>query len=151
VLCHSGTARAASAALCRAISEPTGWPAAIRALMSAVNRSSCSVLGRSPCPGASMAATANPEPVTYRRARATIPGAFLCCPPPCPSRTNGRSAWAVSAGDQSTPVTSPRVNKRSATPSEIVSELKRIGFTAFREFLRALPGHLCQLDRTAVS
>jgi hypothetical protein len=35
------------------------------------------------------------------------------------------------AGDQSTPVMSPRVNRRSETPFEVVSEVKRIGSLPF--------------------
>ena len=93
----------------------TGSPAARRALIPATNRSSSAVLGRSPNPGMSMAAAANPQPVTSRRARSSTPGAFLCPPPPWPSSTSGRGP-AAPAGDQSTPGMSPRVKSRSQTP-----------------------------------
>ena len=62
--CHSGTTRSASSAKWRATSAATGSPAARRALIVSQNRSSSSVLGRSPDPGMSMAAAAKPQLVT---------------------------------------------------------------------------------------
>ena len=79
-----------------------GLAAAIRPLSSATNRSSSSVLGRSPHPGASMAAAAKPQVVTKRRARPCTFGTLLCWPPPWASSTSGRRS-AAPAGDQSTP------------------------------------------------
>ena len=86
-----------------------------------------SALGRSPCPGASIAATVNPSPdpspATARRARDTSPGAYLCRPPPWPIRSRGAPSVADS-GDHSTPLMSPSVKVRSAMPSEAVVEVK---------------------------
>ena len=104
-------------------------------------RSSCALRGRSPCPGASMAATVNPQVVTLWWARATSPGAFLCMPPPWPISTRGARS-APDAGDQSTPGTSPTVKSRSTTPFDDVSAVNaRCIGVAFRECLvvEALP------------
>src|ERR1700694_5215891 len=64
VACHSGTAWAANRRLLPAMRGPTSPPSAIKAFRLAENRSSSAVRGRSPCPGASMAATEKPHSVT---------------------------------------------------------------------------------------
>src|ERR1035438_1617957 len=86
-----------------------------------------SALGRSPCPGASIAATVNPSPdpspATARRAPDTSSGAYLCRPPSWPIRSSGAPSVADS-GDHSTPLMSPSVKVRSAMLSEVVVEVK---------------------------
>src|SRR5215472_11256581 len=59
-------------------------------------------------------------------------GAFLCCPPPCPIRIRGRVPAAPS-GVHSTPGISPSAKSCSKTPSDVLSEVKRIAFQAFRD------------------
>ena len=82
-----------------------------------------------------MAAAAKPQAAASRRARPCMAGAFLCCPPPWASSTSGRPGIgaAAPAGDQRTPGMSPSVNRRSETPSVMVSDVKRIGFMTFRD------------------
>ena len=115
-------------------------PAATRARYSSAIRSNSSPVGRPPWLGTSIAATANPPSATKRHARARMPGAFLCCPPPCPIRIRGRAPWAPS-GVHSTPGISPRAKSCSVTPSNDVVEMKRIAFQAFRD-----PSCGCSLD-----
>src|SRR5215469_9973675 len=123
--CHSGIASAAATTPRRANASPRGLPAALSSSISALNGSYSAGTGRSPHPGASTAATAYPLPVTYRRARPAIWGAVLCPPPPWPSSTSGRGP-AAPAGAHTAPGTSPTVNRRSVTPSDVVSAINRI-------------------------
>jgi len=72
----------------------------------------------------------------------TMPGASLCWPPPWPSRISGRGPGA-SAGVQSTPVTSPRVNSRSETPSAVVSAMKCMDVLPFVGACAGTPTATC--------
>jgi hypothetical protein len=67
--------------------------------------------------------------VTKPGARIAMPGAFLCCPPPCPINSAGKSLEAPTAV-QTTPVTrSPLTessNVRSSTPLSTVSDMNCI-------------------------
>ena len=118
---------------------PIGSPAACACRRAAICCSSAAVRGRSPCPGASMAATLKPQPVTKRCARPRIPGALLCWPPLCAISTRGARS-EPDAGDQSRPVTSPRVKLRSRTPFDDVSAVKCIGCCLSGLPCRGAPG-----------
>src|ERR1700753_593647 len=114
-----------------ATSPDRSRPAAIAARSSAAARVTSALGGRSPWLGASMAAAANPPSAANRTARAVMPGARLCCPPPWPSRISGRGP-ATWSGVHSTPGISSTVNDCSVTPSADDSEVKRIRAQPFR-------------------